>query len=238
MIVLVIAVVIGVVAYGTFWVAVRLYGPPKGAGEFGDTFGLAGAVFSGLALLGVALAIYIQNREFSSEIRELQDQTQLLQAQNVHQALSTALLEYRSIEMFTAVKHLWTFHRDHRDNLVTEYLRITKEDDDRIAALPETERLAAEAVTLHYRRQLVSRFYQFLSGLVHEEIVPQSLVYTYWNRGQLRIIPEVLEPIEKVLDISYNLGESNKGQMMRKLYDESPIPPTTGETAMTNGTAF
>jgi ABC-type multidrug transport system fused ATPase/permease subunit len=216
--------VIVTLAVVTFAIAVWLYGSPEGPGEFGNIFGLANALFSGFALIAVTYTIFHQRQAFSDEIKELQTQTRILHAQNIHQALATALLEYRSIEMFAAVKHLWTFHRAHRDGLENAYERIKKEDEDRIASLPEKERLAAEALTLHYRRQLVSRFYQFLAGLVNEEIVPEKLVYRYWNRGQLRIIPQVLEPIEKILDETYNWGQSNKGQMMRSLYDKSPAP--------------
>jgi hypothetical protein len=214
---------VSAILLGTFLIAVLTFGPPKGSGEFGDVFGLANAVFSGLALIGVVVAILHQNRAFGEQIQEIQKQTQSLATQNVHRTLETALLEYRSVEMFTAVKHLWGFHKEHGNNIVQEYENIRQEDDMRIASLPEYERLESEKLTLHYRRQLVSRFYQFLSGLVNEGVVPREMIYRYWNRGALRIIPEILEPIERSLDSAYNLGQSCKGKALRDLYDKSPV---------------
>jgi hypothetical protein len=214
---------VSAILLGTFEIAVSTFGRPTGSGEFGDVFGLANAVFSGLALIGVVVAILHQNRAFGEQIQEIQRQTQSLAIQNVHRTLETALLEYRSVEMFAAVKHLWGFHKEYGDNLVKEYERIRRADEVRIASLPEHERLESEKLTLHYRRQLVSRFYQFLSGLVNECVVPREMIYRYWNRGALRIIPEVLEPIEWSLDSAYNLGQSCKGKAMRDLYDKSPV---------------
>ena len=132
---------VSIVAYASFQFAVRLYGVPAGPGEFGDVFGLANAAFSGLALLGVILALYFQRLEFGDQIRELRGQTNLLHKQNVNLAITSVLLEYRSIDMFSAVKHLWRFKHTAGDELVSEYETIRKREDERTADLPEDQRL-------------------------------------------------------------------------------------------------
>jgi|GEM_PF-5956458 len=47
------------------------FGSPDGAGTFGDTFGALNALFSGLAFLGVMASIFIQGREFRSQLEEM-----------------------------------------------------------------------------------------------------------------------------------------------------------------------
>ena len=47
------------------------FGSPDGAGTFGDTFGALNTLFSGLAFLGVLAGIFIQGREFRSQLEEM-----------------------------------------------------------------------------------------------------------------------------------------------------------------------
>ena len=56
-----------------------LYDSPNERGQFGDLFGSANALFSGLAFAAVVVTIWIQQQQFSGQIRQLQDQTDLLQ---------------------------------------------------------------------------------------------------------------------------------------------------------------
>ncbi|MFC1600814.1 hypothetical protein ACFL34_00500 [Candidatus Sumerlaeota bacterium] len=42
-------------------------------GQFGDSFGLLNAMFSGLALVGVIIALAFQSKELSAQIKEMQD---------------------------------------------------------------------------------------------------------------------------------------------------------------------
>ncbi|MCH8045529.1 MAG: putative phage abortive infection protein [Planctomycetes bacterium] len=54
------------------WGAMRYFGIPKSAGEFGDTFGAANALFSGMAFLGIIVAIFLQKRELELQRQELE----------------------------------------------------------------------------------------------------------------------------------------------------------------------
>lgn len=67
-------VVLGIMAF-TYWWVPRHYTAPHGAGEFGDMFGVANAVFSGVALIGVVFAVVLQTLELKNQIREMEKTT-------------------------------------------------------------------------------------------------------------------------------------------------------------------
>jgi hypothetical protein len=48
------------------------FGPPDGPGVFGDMFGVANALFSGLAFVGIIIAILLQRQELSLQRLELE----------------------------------------------------------------------------------------------------------------------------------------------------------------------
>jgi hypothetical protein len=57
------------------WTSVTLprwYGGPSSAAEYGDMFGFANAIFSGLAFGGVIIAILLQSQELALQRRELE----------------------------------------------------------------------------------------------------------------------------------------------------------------------
>lgn len=117
-----------------------------------------------------------------------------------HQALMDVQKEYRSAEMLYAVRELWNFYRTHpKDELVKEYERIRLEDEQRISALDKLDRLKHERNTLHYYRRLVSHFYHHLGALLINGILPRDIIFRSWSESDLRIIPEILVPIENNL---------------------------------------
>ncbi|MBL8892225.1 MAG: hypothetical protein JNL67_19775 [Planctomycetaceae bacterium] len=64
-------IVVLLIVYFTGIVFPQYYGVPKGAGEFGDMFGAANAIISGLALLLVVCAILLQMNELKLQREEL-----------------------------------------------------------------------------------------------------------------------------------------------------------------------
>lgn len=70
-IVLCVAVVLALVAIGLL-VSATL-GRPTGPGVFGDMFGVANALFSGLAFVGLVFAILLQRQELGLQRRELEE---------------------------------------------------------------------------------------------------------------------------------------------------------------------
>lgn len=122
---------------------------------------------------------------------------------SVHHVLVTVLQDYRSAEMMLAINSLWRFRREHGEKFVDAYLQRWKEDDERIAKLPEGEQLAAVSATLHYRRRMVKEFYNLLAGLHELGVFPKGILETYWSASELKIIPEILIPLETA--VSKNL---------------------------------
>jgi hypothetical protein len=80
--------------------------------------------------------------------------------------------------------------------------------------------------TLHYRRRTVKEFFNLLAGLYELKVLPRDVIYTYWNETELRIIPEVLIPLEtavaRELRTEQELGDWS--QRLRRLYDDQKAP--------------
>ncbi len=95
------------------WVLIwLLVGDWTAAGQFGDAFGAINALFSGLALAGVIVAMLMQREELklirkelgqSSEAQEAQAKALIITAQL---NANSALLQNKASERFSEVAHL------------------------------------------------------------------------------------------------------------------------------------
>jgi hypothetical protein len=145
------------------------------------------------------------------------------QLEGLH-ALFDVRREYQAAEMTLAIATLWRFRQQHGDRFVEVYLETWRRDEEHIAALPAAEQVEEMRGTLHYRRRLVKEFYDLLAGLYELKVLPKDVVYTYWVESELRIIPEILIPLESA--VAQNLrGEKELGpwlQRLRRLYDDCP----------------
>ena len=65
------ALAITVVWFVSFFVVKGLFGTPDSPGTFGDSFGAINALFSGLAFLGVIVAIVLQRQELIEQRKEI-----------------------------------------------------------------------------------------------------------------------------------------------------------------------
>jgi hypothetical protein len=115
---------------------------------------------------------------------------------SVHQVLIDVMRDYRSGEMLHAINSLWRLRNEHGDQFVQVYLEQWQRDNERIARLPDEQQLAAVQATLHYRRRTVKEFFNLLAGLYELGVFPREILYTYWSDAELRIIPEILIPLE------------------------------------------
>jgi len=57
----------------SFIILFQVFGSPENAGAFGDSFGAVNALFSGLAFLGVILAIVLQRQELIEQRLEIRN---------------------------------------------------------------------------------------------------------------------------------------------------------------------
>jgi hypothetical protein len=118
----------------------------------------------------------------------------------IHQALLDVQKDYRSAQMLYAVKTLWQFYEEHgKQKIVKEYEEIRVEEQKRISLLDKQKRIEAEQSTLHYQKRLVSHFYQHLAALYVNKILPKDIVFSIWSEADLKIIPDILIPIENKL---------------------------------------
>ena len=135
------------------------------------------------------------------------------------------LEQFRSAEMMLALVTLWRFRQDHGDEFVPAYLETWRKDDERIAQLPGEQQVEAMRATLHYRRRVVKEFYNSLAGLYELKVLSGKVIYTYWSPAELKVIPEILIPLETAvaheLRIEAQLG--NWFQRLQHLYDGRPV---------------
>lgn len=118
----------------------------------------------------------------------------------IHQALLDVQKDYRSPQMLYAVRTLWEFHKTHgKQKLVEKYEETRRREEEWVSGLNQEKRIEAEQSTLHCQRRLVSHFYEHLAALYVNRIIPKGVVYKIWSEPDLRIIPDVLIPIENQL---------------------------------------
>jgi len=117
----------------------------------------------------------------------------------LHQVLEDIRKDYRTPEMYHAVRTLWEFYKDcqkNNEDFVDKYCRILGEDNKRLSRLDENLKLEAEQNTLNYQRRLVSQFYQHVAALYSTKVLPSNIVFRTWVEEDLRIIPNIIIPIE------------------------------------------
>lgn len=76
----------------------RFYGNPEDAAAFGDMFGAVNALFSGLAFVGVVVAILLQRKELELQRKELESTRLELEGQKLQLEEQNATLRKQSFE--------------------------------------------------------------------------------------------------------------------------------------------
>ncbi len=150
-----------------------------------------------------------------------------------YQFLTDIISNYSSAEMLLAVRTLWEFHREIKKRLEDtikkellekalweEYDKIRKQDECEIKLQQPERRLAREKTTLHHYRRIVSNFYELLAGIHKEEVIKKEIIFNYWNKENLSIIPKIIIPIEVPLFKHLYPGAPlpEKINLMRSLY--------------------
>ncbi len=125
-----------------------------------------------------------------------------------HLMFSELWKEYQSPEMLKALRRLHDFYDEcghSEDNLVSAYKRLYWS-------------VHSEGPTLHYYRRYVSHFFQKAASLIAQGLLDQRAFYGSWNRGDLRIIPEVLIPVEaRALPALWGETEFSKDSLPKRL---------------------
>jgi hypothetical protein len=79
--------------------------------------------------------------------------------------------------------------------------------------------------TLHYRRRIIKEFYNSLAGLYELKALPREVIYTYWSAAELKIIPEILIPLETAVARELRIETELGGwfQRLQRLYADMPV---------------
>ena len=81
------------------WVLIpKFYGELKGSGEFGDMFGGVNALFSGLAFVGVVIAILLQKNELALQREELEQTREELAGQKEQLTVQSQTFQQQSFD--------------------------------------------------------------------------------------------------------------------------------------------
>lgn len=115
-----IAIVLTVVIVGLWTILgvlnVRRFSSYAEAGTYGDSFGLVNSLFSGLALAGVVLTIYLQTKELGLQRQELEDTREELRKSAEAQERLVALNTLAALAQYYV-----SLYRDDRRRYETEY---------------------------------------------------------------------------------------------------------------------
>ena len=117
------------------------------------------------------------------------------------QIMDHLMSEYRHPDMLAALTRLHRFcdqcERTGKD-IKSAYDAEFDSDERQCATLDYKEASKFSAGTLHNHRRLVSHFYNKLYWLIIHGAIPASLVFSYWNRGDLdRLFNKILIPIRR-----------------------------------------
>ena len=131
--------------------------------------------------------------------------------------------DYRSAEMLLASEALWRFYDDNKSNFVEEYMNACESEYNKIIEMAPEQQVAATTGRLHYKRRIVSHFFQSLAVLRDLEAIEDRMLYSHWPERILRIIPIILIPIEtklaEVLKTESSFRETK--ERLNRLYEGS-----------------
>ena len=150
-------------------------------------------------------------------------QWKLARKQRKREFLSEFLKQYRSVEMGKAIAELWKMYRENDGDthrMSDDYEKKYKNDPDR---------------TFHFEvRRRVSAFYQQMAFLAEKDKDIEEILYQVWIEGDLRIIMDVLLPLE-LEAVPRVLGHMPKKEDAKIKIDEDWSPALKAMAKLYNG---
>ncbi len=146
--------------------------------------------FAGLSSVVVASAVFVitRNRENYGHLQE-------------------RMAAYVSSEMLMAIKRLWEHYRKYGDSEFAEkYIGVMLEEDRKMRSMSPSAMLDFQAVTLHYQRRIVTRFWREVAMLLKFNLIPRNVAFRVWYREDVEIVDKVLIPIENRLADYHSLS--------------------------------
>lgn len=222
-------------------------------GTFGDMFGGANALFSGLTFAALIFSVYLQRKANESQTNELAMQRKQLELQmeemklareeqenqrkeleiqnatlkgaNSFQVLTTVVTEYRSPEMYFAVKRFWDHHRKYGENFIGKFAEIRDSETLHVDSISSpasqiTHQRDMEKVimaTIDFQRRRLTSFYTLLASYNELKMFPDEMIFTFFTSKDLRLIKDVLVPIEESMSGLIPGAKVNRAQMDRMM---------------------
>lgn len=107
-----------------------LFPDQTGRSSFGDQFGAVNALFSGLAFVGVIIALWLQRDELKVAIREQRDAAQQHASIVKAQVILTLMDEFRSHEWGAAHSGIARWRRSRGEGFVQEFMEKRGEEPE------------------------------------------------------------------------------------------------------------
>ena len=194
-------------------------------GQMGDSYGGLNAFFTGLSLIGVVAALILQTRELRSQVEASEAQAEALKEQadtlkvqantlgkqlelthraSQFSAYSQVVDEYTQIGIKDDVRELWRFYREKAgqdprtlERVFGEYLKDEGVSDR--SGLDDEELFSRLNKSLDQRRKRIVNFYHKVNTYIDLGMLDKDLFYLGWGENDLRIIPEILFPMQRVV---------------------------------------
>jgi hypothetical protein len=141
-------------------------------GQFGDLFGSINALFSGLAFVGVIVAILLQKQELGLQRRELRDsRVEMKRTADAQEAAELALKKTQWAQSYKVVLDIL------QERTVVEAREAVWLSRDIIRRQP------AEGwpIGLVKQAELVSRTFESVGTMVRKELVPMDYIIDTWS---------------------------------------------------------
>ena len=149
----------------------------------------------------------------------------------LHQAFLDIQKDYRSPEMGYALHTLFNFYRDECNEdtktLKKKYKKIFLEEEKKMKEIELKDRIEFSKNAFDYQRRLVTHFYAHLADLYRVKILSKEDIFDYWDWYKLRIIPNIIIPLDE------GLNEILKSRE-RKVYKPEKIEEINAMTKLHN----
>ena len=126
--------------------------------------------------------------------------------------LKELMRTYSTPETGDAVRTLWDFYKDcdkNSNKVHGKFKGLLEAKNDQTKIINDS-------------RRSVSHFYQLMAAMYHRRVVDSKLLFKFWQERDLKIIRDVIIPLEKAL-FEYLEDESNNKtfELLNALYEAS-----------------
>lgn len=125
--------------------------------------------------------------------------------------------------MYIAIRSLWEFLEVNPATVSQRFIDRRNKDRGWLETLDLEERATFIRSTIDFHRRQVSQFYGLLTSIYDEGSYQRKWLYTYWRKRELKIIPDILIPLENALAQAIGAPAPQISiDRLTRLYDDCP----------------